>query len=244
MSWPRAVPGIGRDLTDQQRLAIAHRILAAEGWQENLSGHITWDRGDGTIWCTAWSRWWEEMRASDVMIVDPLGSVIDGPWDVTPAVHLHTELHRARPDATVIIHGHPDASTALACLGVPPVISHQNSCIFDNELITVDEYDGTIEDGASGARLAARIGGASGIQLAHHGAIVTAPTLEEACYKATTYERMGRLTLDALHAGLALPELPAAGRATLKAELRRNAPGAYWAGAARTVLRREPDVLD
>ena len=244
MSWPRAVPGIGHDLTDRQCFAIAHRILAAEGWQENLSGHITWDRGDGTYWCTAWSRWWEEMRASDVITVDASGSVLDGPWDVTPAVHLHTELHRARPDAAVIVHGHPNASTALACLGVPPVISHQNSCIFDNELITVDEYDGTVEYGASGARLAARIGGASGIQLAHHGAIVTAPTLEAACYKAATYERMCRFTLTALPTGRDLTELPLAGRSELKAELQRNASGAYWDGAARAVLRREPDVLD
>ena len=244
MSWPVAVPGIGRDLTDRQRFAIAHRILAAEGWQENLSGHITWDRGDGTIWCTAWGRWWEEMQASDVMTVDASGSVIDGPWDVTPAVHLHTELHRGRPDATVVVHGHPDAATVLACIGEPPVISHQNSCVFDGELITVDEYDGTVEDGDSGSRLAARIGPASGIQLAHHGAIVIGATIEAACYKAATYERMCRFTLHALQAGLPLHELPRAGRAALKAELERNAPGAYWDGAARAVLRREPEVLD
>ena len=244
MSWPRAVPGVDPPLTDPQRFAIAHRILAAEGWQENLSGHITWDRGDGTIWCTAWGRWWEETLASDVMTVDGSGTVLDGPWDVTPAVYLHTELHRARPDARVIVHGHPYAATVLACLGVAPVISHQNACIFDGELITVDEYDGTVESGPAGAALAARVGAASGIQLAHHGAIVIGATLEAACYKAATYERMCRFTLDALQAGMTLPELPAPGRQALKAELERNAPAAYWAGATRAVLRRSPDALD
>ena len=244
MSWPRAVPPVEPPLTDLQRFAIAHQILAAEGWQENLSGHITWDRADGTIWCTAWSRWWEEMRAADVMTVDRSGTVLDGPWDVTPAVHLHTELHRARPDARVIVHGHPYAATVLACLGVAPVTSHQNACIFDGELATVDEYEGTVESGQAGADLAARIGAASGIQLAHHGAIVTGATLEAACYKAATYERMCRFTLDALQTGLALPELPAPGRAELKSELERNAPDAYWSGAARAVLRHSPDVLD
>ena len=244
MSWPRAVPDLGRELTDPQRFAFAHRILAAEGWQENLSGHITWDRGDGTIWCTAWGRWWDETRASDLMTVDGSGTVLDGPWDVTPAVHLHTELHRARPDARVIVHGHPYAATVLACLGVAPVISHQNACIFDGELTTVDEYDGTVESGPAGAELAARIGAARGIQLAHHGAIVIGPTLEAACYKAATYERMCRFTLDALEANMALPELPAPGRLALKTELERNAPAAYWAGAARSVLRHSPDVLD
>ena len=95
MSWPRAVPGVGVELTDRQRFAILHRVLASEGWQENLSGHITWDRGDGTMWCTAWGRWWEEMRASDIMTVDGHGQVLHGQWDITPAVHLHVAVHRA-----------------------------------------------------------------------------------------------------------------------------------------------------
>ena len=244
MSWPRAVPGVGVELTDLARFAILHRVLAVEGWQENLSGHITWDRGDGTTWCTAWGRWWEEMRASDVMTVDAHGQVLDGPWDVTPAVHLHSALHRARSDAAVVVHGHPYAATVLACLGVTPIISHQNSCIFDGELITVNEYEGTVEDETAGAELATRMSGASGIQLANHGAIITARSIESAGYKAATYERMCRFTLDALKAGHTLVGLPAAGRAILKAELERNAPAAYWDGAARAVLRTSPDVLD
>lgn len=235
---------VGVELTDAQALAIAHRVLAREGWQENLSGHITVDRGDGTFSCTPWGRWWEEVRAADVMTVAADGSVVAGPWDVTPAVPIHTELHRARPDATVVVHGHPEAATTLACLGGEPVISHQNSCIFDGELVTVDEYAGTVEDASAGVALAARIGSASGILLAHHGAIVTAPTLAEACYKAATYERMCRTTLAGLTAGRPVVPLPTAGRDVLKAELRANAPGAYWAGAARAVLRADPTVLD
>lgn len=244
MSWPRTLPDVGVDLTDRQRFAIVHRVLAAEGWQENLSGHLTWDRGDDTLWCTPWGRWWEEMRASDIMTIDRAGAIVDGPWDITPAVHLHTMLHRARPDAAVIVHGHPLAATVLVCIGVDPVISHQNSGIFDGELVTVSEYDGTVEDSAAGASLAARIGSASAILLANHGAIVTAPTLEEGCYKAATYERMCRITLTALGAGRELEALPRAGRAELKAELRRNAPDAYWVGATRAVLRASTDALN
>jgi ribulose-5-phosphate 4-epimerase/fuculose-1-phosphate aldolase len=124
------------------------------------------------------------------------------------------------------------------------VISHQNACIFDGELVAVDEYDGTVEDDAAGATLAASIGSASGVQLAHHGAVVIGPTVEAACHLAATYERMCRFTLAALQAGSPLLPLPVAGRAELQAELRANAPGAYWAGAARRVLRTTPDVLE
>ena len=40
-----------------------------------------------------------------------------------------------------------------------------------------------------------------GILLAHHGAIVTAPTIADACYKAATFERMCRFTYDILAVG-------------------------------------------
>ncbi len=246
MAWPRDLPGIGTSLTDRDRFALAHRILATEGWQENLSGHITWDRGDGTFWCTPWGRWWEEVRASDVMTVDADGRVLDGPWDVTPAVHIHTEMHRARPDATLIVHGHPFAATALACMGEPPVISHQNSCIFDGGLLTVDEYAGTVENPEAGAALARRTGTAIGIQLAHHGAVVLAPTIEEVAYLGATYERMARFTLAALQAGNRPRPLPLGpeARDALRRELHTNAPTVYWNGAVRAALRTDPDVVD
>ena len=244
-TWPRAVPGIGRELSPPQALACALRILAHEGWQENLSGHITWaEPGTDRLWANPWGLWWQEVRASDIVSVDGSGEVVDGWWDVTPAVFLHTELHRSRVDARIVIHNHPHFATLLACMGELPVISHQNSCLFDGEVAFVDEYDGTVETAAAGAALAARVGSASGILLANHGAIVTGTTIGEACYRAVTFERMCRFTVEAMAAGRPLRSLPGPGRAALKAELVRNTPDAYWDGAVRGLLRVEPDVLD
>jgi ribulose-5-phosphate 4-epimerase/fuculose-1-phosphate aldolase len=239
---PRPGPGIGRDLTVRQELACALRILAREGWRENLSGHITVATGDGGMWCNPWGLWWEEVRASDTVRLDADGEIVDGDWDVTPAVFLHTELHRVRADAAVVVHNHPYYATLLSTIGERPRLVHQNSCIFDGELACVDEYGG-IEDANDGKWLAAQVGDASGILLAHHGAIVTAPTIAEACYKATTFERMCRLTYDAITAGREPSEIPADARATLKGLLRQNTPQAYWDGAVRLLLRAEPEAL-
>lgn len=247
--WPRALPALGRaidrPLTVAEELACALRILAAEGWQENLSGHITVALDDGTIAANPWGLWWSEVRASDIVRVDLGGDIVDGPWDVTPAVFLHTELHRARPDARVVVHNHPYHATLLACLGVEPVLAHQNSALFDGEVGVVDEYDGTVESEAAGKWLAERVGGATAVLLANHGAIVTGRTFGEACYRAVTFERMCRFTVDALRARRELRPLPgdAAARAALKAELARNTPDAYWHGAVRQLLAREPEVL-
>jgi ribulose-5-phosphate 4-epimerase/fuculose-1-phosphate aldolase len=244
MTWPRSVPGIGRDLTPPEALACALRILAHEGWRENLSGHITWADGGDALWVNPWGLWWSEVRARDVVRVSLDGSVLSGLWDVTPAVFLHTELHRARPDARIVVHNHPYAATVLSCLGVEPVISHQNACLFDGELTFVDEYDGTVESAQEGRWLADRVGQATGVLLANHGAIVTGESIGAACYRAVTFERMCRFTLDSLRAGRELRPLPADSRAALKAELIRNTPDAYWDGAVRQLLAREPDVLE
>jgi ribulose-5-phosphate 4-epimerase/fuculose-1-phosphate aldolase len=239
------MPGIGRELSVAQELACALRILAIEGWQENLSGHITVALDDGTIAANPWGMWWSEVRTSDIVRVDIDGNLVGGDYDVTPAVFLHTELHRARADARIVVHNHPYHATLLACMGLLPSVAHQNSALFDGELVLVDEYDGTVESATAGEGLARRVGTATAALLANHGAIVTGATFGAACYRAVTLERMCRFAVDAMRCGAPLRPLPgnAAGHAALKAELERNTPDAYWHGAVRQLLAREPEVL-
>ncbi len=243
MREPRPGPGIGRDLTVPQQLACALRILGHEGWRENLSGHITWATPAGGMWCNPWGIWWDEVRASDILELDAEGTVVAGRWDVTPAVFLHTELHRTRADATIVVHNHPYYATLLAAMGMLPRMVHQNSCIFDGEIALIDEYTG-VDDPEQGKWLAAQIGDASGILLAHHGAIVTGRTAGEVCYKAVTFERMCRLTYGVVAAGREPVEVPDDRRPELKAALLQNTPRAYWDGAVRRLLAVEPEVLD
>jgi len=240
---PRSGPGVGRELTVPQQLACALRILAHEGWRENLSGHITWATADGGMWCNPWGIWWDEVRACDIVRLDADGEIVEGSWDVTPAVFLHTELHRTRSDATIVVHNHPYYATLLSAMNEMPRMVHQNSCIFDDDLALVDEYSG-VDDAAGGEWLAGQVGSASGILLAHHGAIVTGATIGEACYKAVTFERMCRLTYDILALGRTPNEIPAAQRPDLKAMLLQNTPWAYWDGATRQLLANEPEVIE
>jgi ribulose-5-phosphate 4-epimerase/fuculose-1-phosphate aldolase len=239
---PRPGPGIGRELTVQQQLACALRILAAEGWRENLSGHITWATPDGGMWCNPWGLWWDEVRASDIIRLDADGDVVEGRWDVTGAVFIHTELHRARPDAAVVVHNHPYYATLLAAMGELPRMVHQNNCLFHDELALVDEY-GLVAEAADGQWLADQVGDASGVLLAYHGALVTAPTIEDACYRAVTFERMCRFTYDILAAGRTPTEIPPDQRVPLKKLMNDVTGRAYWDGAVRLLIAREPDVL-
>jgi ribulose-5-phosphate 4-epimerase/fuculose-1-phosphate aldolase len=238
---PGITPPIGVHLDDRQKLACAFRILVGEGFSEN----ITWATDDNSsMLVNPWGLWWDEVSASDICRVDPDGKVLEGKWDVTPAVQIHTELHRRRPEARVVVHNHPYHVVLLAALGLVPEFLHQQSSMYDGELGFVSEYSGEIDSPELGADLAERVGDASVVILANHGAIVTAPTIEEATYKSATLDRQCKLMYDVLVADRTATTVPAVVRPAMKASLLERGTEVYWAGAVRRLVREEPDVLE
>ena len=164
---PSKVPPIGVDLTDEQTLAVAFRHLADIGFAENMAGHITWQPdGQTDMYVNPWGLWWQELTASDICVVDEDARVVRGRWDVTPAIHLHTELHRQRPDARVVIHNHPYYVSLIAALGVLPELVHQTGSLFLDDMYLVEKYDGEIDAPWRAAELAEQIGSAN---LVHPG---------------------------------------------------------------------------
>ena len=241
---PTTVPPIGVDLSDEQRLACAFRILARDGFSENIAGHITWQRpGDDRMLVNPWGLWWREMTASDVCAVDGDGHVVAGRWDVTPAIHIHTELHRTRPDARVVIHNHPYHACVLAAMGVLPDLVHQTGSMFLDDLRLVSEYSGEVDTPALGAELAEQIGDAKVALLASHGVIVTGATIEEATYRAASFDRACRLAYDVMLAGRGSLTMGAGIMKGMKASLLERGSDVYFAGAVRMLIRQEPDVL-
>jgi ribulose-5-phosphate 4-epimerase/fuculose-1-phosphate aldolase len=240
-----AMPPLGLELTERQRLACLHRILAGIGFNENMAGHVTVAAdADANLLASPWGLWWDEVKASDLVLVSPDGEVLDGHWDVSPAIFLHTGIHQARPDARVIVHNHPYHATLLATMGRLPEITHQAACMFDGALALVDEYDGQVLDADAGASLARHVGDADGVILVNHGAIVIGASVEEATYRAVTFDRMCRLTADALTAGIPTHEIAPGHRGALRDEFRTHALDVFWNGAVRQLLRDHPDVLD
>ncbi len=233
------------ELTSQQEMACAFRILAGGGFGENIAGHITMrDPGGEGLWINPWGLWWEEMTAGDLCRVDHDGRVLEGRWDVTPAFHIHTELHRRRPDAAVVIHNHPYHVTVLAALGLVPEMIHQTTAMFDGDLAFVEEYTGEVANAALGADLAEAIGDKSVVILANHGIIVTAGSVSEATYKAATIDRQCRLMYDVATSGRPYTVLPDTFLGPMKRSLIERGPGYFWGGAVRQLLRRQPEVLD
>ncbi|MEE3066010.1 MAG: class II aldolase/adducin family protein [Actinomycetota bacterium] len=241
---PSVVPLIGVDLTEEQALAVAFRHLAGIGFSENMAGHITWQLDGRTdMLVNPWGLWWQELTASDICLVDSEARVVRGRWDVTPAIHIHTELHRVRADARVVIHNHPYYVCVLAALGRLPELVHQTGALFLDDLCLVAEYDGEIDSPRRAADLAARIGGANLTILANHGVIATGRNLAEAVYRAASIERVCKLAYDVMLTGKEPVTMNWSDMAGMQRSLIERAADVYWAGAARMTIKADRDVL-
>lgn len=242
---PSVMPPIGVELSPAQQLACAFRILADDGFSENMAGHITWQLpGSDRMLVNPWGLWWSELTASDICEVDSDANVTSGRWDVTPAIHIHTELHRARPDARVVVHNHPYHVCLVAALGVLPELVHQTGSLFLDDLCFVEEYSGEVDTARLAADLADRIGGAAVAILGNHGVIVTGATIEEATYRSASIDRVCRLAYDVLVSGREPLKMSRAAMAGMKESLIERAAEVYWRGAVRTLLQKDPGVLD
>jgi ribulose-5-phosphate 4-epimerase/fuculose-1-phosphate aldolase len=239
---PPIVPGV--ELDARQSLACALRHLARIGFAEHIAGHITWRRDDGeSMWVNPWGLWWAEVRASDVCAVDYEGKVLEGAWDVTPAIHIHTELHKRRKDAPIVIHNHPYYVTLLAATGDLPEIVHQTGTLYDGDLVFVDEYTGEVDSSELGADLAERIGDAPVSILANHGVIITGTTIQEAVFRAACIDRVCRLAYDTMLLGKKPKPIAPEIRTAMKASLLERGADVYWAGAVRLLLQQNAQVL-
>lgn len=241
---PSVMPPLGVDLTNEQALACAFRLLAKDGFAENMAGHITWQLpGQTDMLVNPWGLWWRELTASDICTVDMDATVVAGRWDVTPAIHIHTELHRVREDARVVIHNHPYHVCLLAALGIVPELLHQTGSLFLDDLCFVEEYDGEVDSPVLAAELAKHIGDANVAILGSHGVIVAGATIEEATYRAASIDRACRLAYDVLVSGRPGRMISRGVMVGMKESLLERAAEVYWRGAVRGLLKSEPEVL-
>ncbi|SON58579.1 Decarboxylase NovR [Mycobacterium simulans] len=241
---PSVVPPIGVELSNEQALAVAFRHLAAIGFAENMAGHITWQLdGQTDMLVNPWGLWWSELTASDICVVDAAARVVHGRWDVTPAIHIHTELHRVRDDARVVIHNHPYYACVLAALGRLPDLLHQTGSLFVDDLCMVEAYDGEVDSPSRAADLAAHIGRANLTILANHGVIATGRNLAEAVYRAASIERVCKLAYDVMLTGKEPVKMNWSDMAGMQKSLVERAADVYWAGAARMTIKADSDVL-
>lgn len=144
-----------------------------------------------------------EMTASDLLVVDGKGRVVEGTRPLEPtAFFVHSRIHRSRPSAKCVLHTHMPHATALTMIEggrLEPCL--QTSLRFHGVVAYDDDYRGLVLDEAEGDRIAAALGDCRVLFLANHGVIVVGPTLAEAFDDLYYLERACQAQLLAMSTG-------------------------------------------
>ncbi|HEX6538210.1 MAG TPA: class II aldolase/adducin family protein [Candidatus Dormibacteraeota bacterium] len=188
----------------KQRLAAAFRLFALYGFDEGVAGHITArdpEKPDH-FWVNPFGMYFGHIRASDLILVNHEGDVVEGNRPVNAAAFtIHSQVHRARPDVVAAAHAHSPSGKAWSTLGRPLDAITQDACAFFEDQSLLDDYTGVVVDLEEGRRIGQRLGANKAIILRNHGLLTVGETVDEAAWWFITMERSCQAQLAAEAAG-------------------------------------------
>lgn len=230
-------------LTPHAELALLARTLHREGYDDHLSGHITYRQPDGSILATPWGLTWDEVRASDIMRIDLDGHVLDGQWTVTPAIPLHLEVHKLRDDISVVVHNHPRWGTIWADLHRVPPVYDQTGAMVPGDPVLYDDFQGPVNEVDQARACAEALGDGRMALLANHGVLVVGTDIAQAHHRSVVLEWRCRQAwhVEAVGNGVPVRDDVAARFAAPFDYV--SFPGLFEA-MARRELRADPSILD
>ncbi|KAI8935227.1 hypothetical protein NX059_007816 [Plenodomus lindquistii] len=190
------------------RLAAAFRIFGKYGFDEGVAGHITLrDPVDPTtFWVNPFGVAFSLIKASDLILVDSEGSVIDG-GEVrllnTAAYMIHHAVHEARPDVMCAAHSHSIYGRTFCALGRKLDTITQDSCSFHNDHVLYESFNGVVLAAEEGKNIARALGDKKAALLQNHGLLTVGTSIEEAVFWFVSLEKCchAQLLADAAAAG-------------------------------------------
>lgn len=230
------------DLTPHQELALLCRALHREGYDDHIAGHVTLAQPDGTFLVNPWELAWDEVTASDIIRLDDTGAVVEGDWNVTPAIGLHLAVHRQRHDITVVMHNHPRWGLIWSASGRVPPVYDQTSGQVEGDPVFYDEYAGTVDRAPEAEAAAAALGTAKWAILKNHGVFLVGKDIRQAHLRAITLEHRCRLAwqVEALGTGTPITDPETLRIAQMSDDL--GFPF-LWEAMARREIRQDAAVL-
>ncbi|HEY7930889.1 MAG TPA: class II aldolase/adducin family protein [Acidimicrobiales bacterium] len=231
----------------KQQLAAAFRLFSKFGFDEGVAGHITArdPERDDHFWVNPFGMHFGHVRASDLILVNDRGEVVEGDQPVnTAAFAIHSQVHAARPDVVAAAHAHSIYGKSWSTLGRPLDPITQDVCAFFEDHAVFDDYTGVVLDVEEGKRIAHTLADKKAIILRNHGLLTVGHSVEEAAWWFITMERSCQAQLLASAAGspvLIEPDM---------ARLTRSQVGSHLAGwfsfqpLFARIVREQPDLLD
>lgn len=198
---PRAV-----DAVEEARahLAAAHRLAVLHDLEEGIDNHFTMTvpGRDGQYLILPYGLHWSEARASDLIVFDDAGRVLEGSGSLELSAHsIHAPIHRLT-GARVVMHTHQTWTIALNMLDDNRLLpASQTAAFFHGQIAYDDDYTGMAAALAEGERLAAAMAGKPIVFMKNHGVLVTGDTVAQAYRRLYRLERVCRNQILALGTG-------------------------------------------
>ncbi len=175
-------------------LAAAFRLAVHFNWHESVGNHFSVavsPDGSKFLMNPKW-RHFSTIKASDLLLLDANDQgTMQGPDAPDESAWcIHGAMHRALPNARVLLHCHPRYATALATLRDPTMRPiDQNTARFFGKIAVDLGYGGIADNAQEGQRIARALGNKSVLMMGNHGITITAPTIAEAFEDLYFYER-------------------------------------------------------
>jgi ribulose-5-phosphate 4-epimerase/fuculose-1-phosphate aldolase len=187
------------------KLAGALRIFGRFGFGEGVAGHITVrdpERPDH-FWVNPFGKSFRQMRASDLLLVNHQGEVVEGDAPVNRAAFvIHSAIHQARPEVVAAAHAHSVHGKAFSSLGIPLDPLTQDACIFYEDHTVVAAQGGAVVfDVDAGKELAANFPTGKAAIHQNHGLFTVGETVDAAAFWFVSMERSCQAQLLAMAAG-------------------------------------------
>lgn len=231
----------------KQRMAAAFRLFDRFGFNEGVAGHLTArdpERPD-CFWVNPFGLSFGLIRASDLILVNHEGVVVEGDWPVNIAAFaIHSQVHAARPDVQAAAHTHSVHGRAFSTLGKLLDPLTQDSCTFFEDHGLFDDYTGVVIDTEEGKRIAHALGDYKAAILRNHGILTVGRSVDEAAWLYITMERTCQVQLLAEAAGTPGPIDPEMARMTRD---QVGSPFACWFSFQPLfdkIIAEQPDCLE
>jgi len=184
--------------SNQQKLALTCRLLAADGHESGVAGQITCRaKEQGSFWTLKFGLGFDEATSADFIRVGQDLETLEGEGTPNPATRFHLWVYKARPDLNCIVHTHPPAVSALSMIGEPLAVAHMDATLFHDDCAWLESWPGLPIADDEGRIISAALGDKHAILLAHHGQLSAGKTIQQAAVLALMFERVARTQLAA-----------------------------------------------
>jgi L-ribulose-5-phosphate 4-epimerase len=190
--------------SEKKEVLEAAQRMAEKGFTVGSSGNVSLrikeSGGRELVAITPSGRYYDSMKADDIVIVDFEGQRVEG--ELAPSIEtmLHIGIYKARKKVNAVIHTHPVFGSVVAVTGmeIPPILDDQVTQIGGEIKVAQYALSGSPE---MVKNVIAALGPRNAVLMANHGALSVGRNMREAFTICELLEKTAGIYISALGIG-------------------------------------------